>query len=89
MQVLFAHWIEAGADGRSTLVSEARVAPMDASARLRMRALWSVIGRFERLVGAEPLTVAARRARSNCGWVGVGFERRSGHECQLDPRMGG
>jgi hypothetical protein len=27
-----------------------------------MKALWTVIGPFERLVGAEPLTVAARRA---------------------------
>ena len=29
---------------------------------LRLRALWTVIGRFERLVGAEPLDLAARRA---------------------------
>ena len=62
VRVLFAHWAEPGADGRSTLVSEARVDPVDATARIRMRALWTVIGPFERLVGAEPLTVAARRA---------------------------
>jgi hypothetical protein len=29
---------------------------------MRLRALWTVIGPFERLVGAEPLTVAAKRA---------------------------
>ena len=46
-------------DGRSTLVSEARVDPVDATARVRLKALWTVIGPFERLVGAEPLTVAA------------------------------
>ena len=64
MRVLFAHWAEPGEDGRATLVSEARVDPVDATARLRLRALWTVIGPFERLVGAEPLTVAVRRAES-------------------------
>jgi hypothetical protein len=62
VRVLFAHWAEAGEDGRSTLVSEARVDPVDAFARVRLRALWTVIGPFERLVGAEPLTEAVRRA---------------------------
>ena len=62
VRVLFAHWTEAGEDGRATLVSEARVDPVDATARMRLRALWTVIGPFERFVGAEPLTVAARRA---------------------------
>jgi hypothetical protein len=46
------------------LVSEARVEPVDARAALRLRALWAVIGRFERLVGAEPLALAARRAET-------------------------
>ena len=64
VRVLFAHWAEPGTDGQSTLVSEARVDPVDATARLRLKALWTVIGPFERLVGAEPLTVAARRAES-------------------------
>jgi hypothetical protein len=62
VRVLFAHWTEPGEDGRSTLVSEARVDPVDRTARLRLRTLWTVIGPFERLVGAEPLAVAARRA---------------------------
>jgi hypothetical protein len=62
VRVLFAHWAEAGEDGRATLVSEARVDPVDATARMRLRALWTVIGPFEPLVGAEPLAVAARRA---------------------------
>jgi hypothetical protein len=67
VRVLFAHWAEPGENGRATLVSEARVDPVDATARLRLRALWTVIGPFERLVGAEPLTVAVRRAESAAG----------------------
>ena len=34
----------------------------DVSARLRLKAVWAVVGPFERLVGAEPLALAARRA---------------------------
>jgi len=64
VRVLFAHWAEPGRDGRSTLVSEARVEPVDPTARLRLRALWTVVGPFERLVGAEPLTVAVQRAEA-------------------------
>ena len=51
-------------DGRATLVSEARVEPVDPTARMRLRALWTVIGPFEPLVGAEPLTVAAAAGRA-------------------------
>ena len=46
----------------SALVSEARVQPVDRTASLRLRALWKVIGPFERLVGAEAITVAVRGA---------------------------
>jgi hypothetical protein len=62
VRVLFAHWVREAGDGRAELVSEARVQPVDARSALRLRALWTVIGRFERLVGAEPLELAARRA---------------------------
>jgi hypothetical protein len=61
VRVLFGHWVEP-ADGGATLVSEARVQPVDRVAALRLRALWSVVGPFQRLVGAEPLALAARRA---------------------------
>ena len=64
VRVLFAHWAEQDEDGRATLVSEARVDPVDTTARMRLRALWTVIGPFEPLVGAEPLAVAARRAEA-------------------------
>ena len=62
VRVLFAHWVEADDDGHTTLVSEARVQPVDRHAALRLRAVWALVGRFERLIGAEPLPVAARRA---------------------------
>lgn len=62
VRVLFAHWVQAGDAGRAELVSEARVAAVDGAAAVRLRALWAVIGPFERLVGAEPLALAARRA---------------------------
>src|SRR3954451_21760201 len=37
VRVLFAHWAEPAEDGRATLVSEARVAPVGATARARLR----------------------------------------------------
>jgi hypothetical protein len=61
VRVLFGHWVEP-AEGGSTLVSEARVQPVDRSARLRLRALWKVIGPFEKLVGAEAIALAVRRS---------------------------
>lgn len=62
VRVLFAHWSEPSGGGGSRLVSEARVEPMDRRAALRLRALWAVVGRFEPLIGSEPLALAARRA---------------------------
>lgn len=63
VRVLFAHWVEAdAAPGRSALVSEGRIAPVDRAAALRLRALWAVVGPWERLVGGEALARAARRA---------------------------
>lgn len=62
VRVLFGHWVEETDDG-SALVSEARVAPVDRTAGLRLRALWKVIGPFERLVGAEAIDRAIARSR--------------------------
>jgi len=62
VRVLFAHWVREARDGRAELCSEARVEPVDRSSARRLRALWVVIGRFEPLVAAEPLSLAARRA---------------------------
>jgi hypothetical protein len=61
VKVVFAHWVRP-AEGGAELVSEARVSPIGRFATMQTRALWAVVGRFERLVGAEPLAVAARRA---------------------------
>jgi hypothetical protein len=62
VRVMFAHWIESNGDGTAALVSESRVKPVDRRASLRLRALWTFMGRFERLIGGEILRVAARRA---------------------------
>ena len=62
VRVLFGHWVEPARDGRSVLVSEARVAPTDRGAALRLRALWLVIGHLQRAIAAEPLPLAVARA---------------------------
>ena len=49
------------ATARAELVSEARVAPVDGAAAMRLRALWAVVGPFERLVGCRAARVAAPR----------------------------
>jgi hypothetical protein len=61
VRVLFGHWVRRDGTG-AELVSEARVQPTDRSAALRLRALWKVIGPFERLVGAEAITAASERS---------------------------
>jgi hypothetical protein len=66
VRVAFAHWVRGTEDG-AELCSEARVKPVDHASALRLKALWQVIGRFEPLVAAEPLSVAARRARARPG----------------------
>ena len=58
VKVCFAHWV----DDEGRLVSEARVKAVDRWARLRLRGIWAVMAPFERLIGAEPLSVAVKRA---------------------------
>jgi hypothetical protein len=65
VRVLFGHWVHPVGAGRAELVSEARVEPVDRAAALRLRALWAVFGRFEPLVGAEPLELARRAAEGS------------------------
>jgi hypothetical protein len=67
VRVLLAHWIEPDGNDGSVLISETRVEPSDRSAALRMRALWTVVGRFDRFIAAEVLRNAARRAESSSG----------------------
>jgi hypothetical protein len=66
VRVLFGHWVEPG-EPRSALVSEARVAPTDRFGRLQLRALWVIVGRFERVIAAEPLPLAVARAEGGRG----------------------
>jgi hypothetical protein len=62
VRVVIANWVESDGDGRATIVNESRIEPVDRGASLRLRALWLIMGRFERLIGGEVLKVAARRA---------------------------
>jgi hypothetical protein len=64
-RVLLAHWIEGNGRGQSALVSETRIKPVDGQARLRIRALWALVGHFEALVGREALRSAAQRAEQD------------------------
>lgn len=67
VRVAFAHGVRDLGDGNAELWSEARVQPVDTSARLRLKAVWALVGPFERLVGAEPLTLAVARAEAEQG----------------------
>lgn len=62
VRVAFAHVARELPGGRAELCSEARVQAVDAQGRLRLRAIWALVGGFERLVGAEPLDLAVSRA---------------------------
>ena len=62
VRLALAHWVRPLGDGRAELLSEARVQPVDTRARLRLKAVWALLGPFERLIGAEPLELAVRRA---------------------------
>ncbi|MCW2993202.1 MAG: hypothetical protein JWQ18_697 [Conexibacter sp.] len=64
VRVLFAHWVEPLPDGGAALLSEARVEPVDRRAALRLRALWTVVGPWERLIGGEALARATRAAEA-------------------------
>jgi hypothetical protein len=61
VRVVFAQWV-APVDAGAELVSEVRVAPVDRGAQWRLRGLWPLIGRFQGLIGSEPLGLAVRRA---------------------------
>jgi hypothetical protein len=70
VRVAFAHWVEEVDGGaRSALVSEARVDAVDRRAALRLRALWAVVGPWERLIGGEALARAVRLAEASHGFT--------------------
>ena len=62
VRVLFAHQVRPDGENASEIVSEARIAPVDRAADVRLRSLWMLIGVFERLIGAESLELAVARA---------------------------
>ncbi len=64
VRVLLADWVEPEGAGRTAVCNESRVAPVDRGASLRLRALWAIVGGFERLVGGEALSAATRRAEA-------------------------
>ena len=64
VRVLFANGTVDDGAGGSALISETRVAPVDRSAALRLRALWAVVGPWERLIGGEALARVVRHAES-------------------------
>jgi hypothetical protein len=64
VRVAFAHWVEE-TDRGSALLSEARVAPIDRGAALRLRALWTLVGPWERLIGGEALARVVRTAEAS------------------------
>ena len=61
VRVAFAHWVTPHADG-AEIHAEARVQTFDRVGSLRLKTLWAVLGRFERLIGASGLSAAVRRA---------------------------
>jgi hypothetical protein len=61
-RVLLAHWIEGNGRGQSALVSETRIKPVDRQARLRIRALWALVGHFQPLIEREAMRSATQRA---------------------------
>lgn len=65
VRVAFAHWVEPRPGGGSVLHSEARVAPVDRRAALRLKALWAVVGPWERLIGGEALARVVRTAEAS------------------------
>ncbi|WP_354697946.1 hypothetical protein DSM112329_03604 [Paraconexibacter sp. AEG42_29] len=65
VRVLFANWVQEEPDGRSAIVSEARVQPTDRRAQWALKALWVTVSPFERLIGAEPLSLVVRMAEES------------------------
>jgi hypothetical protein len=62
-KVAFAHWAEHHERG-AALVSESRIKPIGRRAGAQTRAVWALLGRFERLIGGEALSAAVSRAES-------------------------
>ncbi len=63
--MLLAHWIEPDGPAQNALVSETRIKPVDGQARFRIRALWTFVGHFERLIDVRPCASPSQRAEES------------------------
>ncbi|MBV9195020.1 MAG: hypothetical protein JO168_12815 [Solirubrobacterales bacterium] len=61
-RVVFAHWVDAPGDGRTTLHSEARVEAIGAQGRLGLAAVRPLVRGFHHLIGSEGIATAVRQA---------------------------
>ena len=61
-KVLFAHWVEDAADGRSALRSETRVEAFGAQGRVGLATVRPLIAGFQNLVASDAIAAAVREA---------------------------
>jgi len=64
-KVLFAHWVEPAAPGRTVLRSETRLTAFGVQGRVGLTSVRPLIGGFQHLVGSDALAAAVRRAESS------------------------
>jgi hypothetical protein len=64
-RVLFAHWTEPAADGRTALSTEARVQALGAQGRVGVAAVRPLVRGFNYLIGTDGIEIAVRRAERN------------------------
>lgn len=64
-RVLFAHWVEPAADGRTVLSSEARVEGLGTQGRVGVAAVRPLVRGFNYLISTDGIEPAVRRAERN------------------------
>lgn len=64
-RVLFAHWVEPGAEGGCLLRSEARVQAFGAQGRIGLASVRPLIRAFQQLIATDALSAAVRRAEGD------------------------
>lgn len=66
-KVLFAHWVEPGADGHADLCSEARVQAFGVQGRIGLASVRPLIRSFQHLIATDAMAPAVRRADAQAG----------------------
>jgi hypothetical protein len=61
-RVVFANWVEPGADSRAALAAEVRVQALGAQGRVGVAAVRPIVRAFQNLVSTEGISAALRRA---------------------------